>query len=656
MRLTIYFLLIFALLLPLQVLGNSQSYERFSTESESGFFALCYHDVKPYSLSMHQADEGTVTTRHLVEHFEWLKDNGYTVVSLDEVIKAKSEQKALPEKAVLLTFDDGYRSFYTQIFPLLKLYNYPATFAIVTSWIESSEAVNYGGIKKATDDFLTWQQIREMQQSGLIEIASHSHDMHRGLQANPQGNTQPAAVSREFSSDGYETDSEFEKRIIDDLQTSFDVIKQQTGKAPRAIVWPYGSYSEYTWSLAQSIGFQQSLVLEKGTNTLTNNHIQRHLVSGDPSDIELGLILDPYSYKAPHRAVHIDLDYVYDPDPVQQHKNLSLLLDRVKALNVTHVYLQAFADPDGDGNASALYFPNRHLPVRADLFNRVAWQLKTRSNVKVLAWMPVMAFDLGADVYQRHGVKALTNSGVQPSVNNYQRLSIFDETSRQIIKDIYQDLAKYSQFAGVLFHDDAFLSDFEDVGPEALAYYQSQGLEFESIQELRSELLIDKWTAIKTQALINFTHELADIIRQHNGETVTARNIYAQPVMKTAAKRWFAQDLNLFTENYDFTAVMAMPYMEQAVEPQSWFMDLLKNINKQVGRDKVVIELQAYDWAKNKPVSNTILLEQIKQALLQGFINIAYYPDDFINNHPQLKQIIQGVSTSSFPQRETAYE
>ncbi|WP_230369807.1 poly-beta-1,6-N-acetyl-D-glucosamine N-deacetylase PgaB [Paludibacterium denitrificans] len=70
--------------------------------------------------------------------------------------------------------------------------------------------------------------------------------------------------------------------------------------------------------------------------------------------------------------MHVDLDYIYDPSPARQEENLGKLLDRVKAMGPSVVYLQAFADPDGNGAADALYFPNRHLPMRADLFSRVA--------------------------------------------------------------------------------------------------------------------------------------------------------------------------------------------------------------------------------------------------------------------------------------------
>ena len=64
----------------------------------------------------------------------------------------------------------------------------------------------------------------------------------------------------------------------------------------------------------------------------------------------------------------MDLDYVYSADAGEQERNLSALLDRIQAIRPTTVYLQAYADPDGDGEADALYFPNRTLPMRADLF------------------------------------------------------------------------------------------------------------------------------------------------------------------------------------------------------------------------------------------------------------------------------------------------
>ena len=63
------------------------------------------------------------------------------------------------------------------------------------------------------------------------------------------------------------------------------------------------------------------------------------------------------------RVVHVDLDNVYDPDPAQQEINLGKLIQRMSDMGANTVFLQAFADPKGDGLVHSLYFPNRHLPM-----------------------------------------------------------------------------------------------------------------------------------------------------------------------------------------------------------------------------------------------------------------------------------------------------
>ena len=67
-----------------------------------------------------------------------------------------------------------------------------------------------------------------------------------------------------------------------------------------------------------------------------------------------------------------------------RNKNVGALVQRIHDLQISTVFLQAFADPDASGIARQVYFPNSQLPVRADLFNRVAWQIKTRTGFKSL--------------------------------------------------------------------------------------------------------------------------------------------------------------------------------------------------------------------------------------------------------------------------------
>lgn len=128
------------------------------------------------------------------------------------------------------------------------------------------------------------------------------------------------------------------------------------------------------------------------------DNIPRLLIAGNPSLKAFASAVTQIQEADPVRVMHVDLDYVYDPNPVQQAKNIDKLVQRVYDMKISHVFLQAFSDPQGDGTVKSLYFPNRWLPMRADLFNFVSWQLQTRGNVKVYAWMPVLAFDLASDL------------------------------------------------------------------------------------------------------------------------------------------------------------------------------------------------------------------------------------------------------------------
>src|SRR5215469_3947721 len=158
------------------------------------FVSIAFHNVvdQPGDL-----DSDAVTTRVLVDFFEWLKGTGWTAVSLDDIAAAASGTRRLPEKTILITFDDGERSLYTRVFPLLKAYRYPAIGAVVGSWAEDRPdgMVLYSDKLVPRTDFISWEEAREMEASGLVEIAAHSYNLHSSVQSNPQGNMEPAATT-----------------------------------------------------------------------------------------------------------------------------------------------------------------------------------------------------------------------------------------------------------------------------------------------------------------------------------------------------------------------------------------------------------------------------------------------------------------------------
>ena len=559
--------------------------------------------------------------------------------------------------------------------PILKAFRFPAVLALVGAWMEdgpdatvaytgdtaiaaplSDAFVQFGDLHIRRDLFLNWDQVREISNSGLVEIASHSYGAHRGILANPQGNSEPDVTTLRFdaTANGYESDADKRRALEADSAKIARKIELETGKRPRVMVWPYGEHNEQAISVATATGMPITFTLVDGISTLDKlSAVPRHLVNPDPALNEFVAELRTFSDTSPLRVVQIDLDQVYDADPAQQARNLDALVQRVYEMQINTVFLQAFADPDGSGLAREVYFPNRQLPMRADLFNRVAWQLRTRARVRVFAWMPVLAFDFRDQMSVV--LAANPQGGVGQGPNTYRRLSPFDADARRKILTLYEDLARAAPFEGILFHDDATLSDFEDASPPAIAAYINAGLP-PSIAAIRADPdAMRRWTRFKTDALIAFTKELVERTRLYRSPLLTVRNIYAAPVLDPQSEDWFAQDLGRFLDSYDYTAVMAMPAMEKVAMPASdaWLERFVANVAVHPqGLAHTIFELQAVDWRDNgKSIAIPLetLARQMRLLLRKGALNFGYYPDDFVTAHPDQKILHRHFSLQSYP-------
>jgi biofilm PGA synthesis lipoprotein PgaB len=295
--------------------------------------------------------------------------------------------------------------------------------------------------------------------------------------------------------------------------------------------------------------------------------------------------------------------------------------------------------------------------MRADLFNRVAWQIRTRTQVRRLyAWIPALAFELPpGDPAARDGVTALPAAPGETAGRvdmAYKRLSPFSPRAREALREIYEDLARSAPFEGLLFHDDLTLSDREDASPPALATYRSWGLPG-SVEEIRrSDDLLGRWTILKINALDDLAMELAAIVRREQPGLQVARNLYAQVVLKPRAETWYAQALDNSLARYDFTAIMAMPYMENAPDPGAFYRDLVAEVKVRGALKKVVFELQAVDWREGaKPIPSDQIAETIRTLFDLGVLHVGYYPDSPFLNHPDPAVIRRVLSQRPAPAR-----
>ena len=602
--------------------------------AQDRYGVLAYHSVVDESAAENQKQyfPQTISAQMLIKHFNWLKENGYNVISWQQVIDAENGKGTLPDNAVLLSFDDGYETMYNVVFPLLKAYNYPAVFAPVTGWLDTpaDQKIAYADKMLDRSVFATWSQVKEMEQSGLVEVASHTHNLHNGINANPSGGQLPAVIAPEYKNGKYETEDAYKNRLKSDFTRSVQTLVNHVGKKPRVMVWPYGQFNDVAVQLARQAGMPHYFSLgEKIINKVGDKHIGRLLLNAETDLNTVKNYLDGIDEsKQIQRVLHVDLDYVYDADKAQQAKNLDKLIDRIYRYGVTTVYLQAFSDPDGDGVADALYFPNKYLPVRDDIFGRIAWQLQTRAGVKVYAWMPVLAFDLRKNVKEAEYV--IDSRTGKPSTKAYLRLSPYNKQNVEIIKSIYNDLSFYAKFNGILFHDDAFLTDFEGA------------------EDDHAEGMVSPQAKQKTQDLIQLTHQLTDALKPYflrgSYSLKTARNLYASVITNPNAEEWLAQNLKTLTDNYDTTAIMAMPYMENEQpisqkEAYQWFASLIENVKAQAPLDKVLFEFQAVNWRTQKPIPESELIDWMKLLQKNHIYSYGYYPDNFLTNQPDLNKM-----------------
>ncbi|MFA5339232.1 MAG: poly-beta-1,6-N-acetyl-D-glucosamine N-deacetylase PgaB [Candidatus Omnitrophota bacterium] len=630
--------LLFALAL---ILGAASS-AKAADASGKEVIIFCYHDV-PQVVKL---DDYALDRASFVQEIEYLRTHGYHFVSFDDILKASKGKGRLPDKAVFLTFDDELLTFYQSVYPILKLYEIPCMLSVETLWPD----------KKDPDiraPLMTWDQLKEVAQSPLVEIATHTHNLHRGVMCNPQGNTSWAAVTRIYDPDtkAYETEEAYRKRVIDDLALSIKILKEKLGVDVRAVAWPYGHQNTIALDEAKALGIQAAFTIEDRFGDAREIYsMPRYIVSKNLTILQFIKILNSrFEEPIQQRVLQADLDLLYDADPVEQGKNVDAFIERVYSMRVNTVYLQAFSDDAGTGNISSVYFPSRVLPMKADLFSHVAHQLWIR-DIEVYAWMPTLAIALpDAKKTGELRVMELVDGKRAPSHYSYARLSPFNAEAREKLIMLYEDLAIHSRLKGVVFQDDGYLNDHEDFNPAAAAAYKKisggEDVPYTSLSQAQKT----EWMRLKTKTLIDFTGELEKAVRKYRPITGFIRTIYSEVLTKPESEEWYAQNYADSLKAYYNVAVMAYPRMEKAGRPDKWLKKLVEDAKKYPdGINKTVFKVQAYDWDSKKWIETKTLDRWLKTLVASGARNVGYYPDDFTENEPDAGAIRLMMSTEDF--------
>ena len=208
------------------------------------------------------------TTDYLDALFAFIEKNGFHVCPLSSLQSylITRDPYILPTRPLVITLDDGSMSVYKHFYPRAKKHNTPFAISLVTSWLRDTSETPHSTNEKGTPDpTMTWNQAREINQSGLADFVSHTDGMH--YQAAEQLSTPytyPVITTRQFLTEFNrpETNSEYERRIRLDMITSRLRFQQHGFRVPSILCWPYGEWNRSAKQIAEQTGFTHFLLYD----------------------------------------------------------------------------------------------------------------------------------------------------------------------------------------------------------------------------------------------------------------------------------------------------------------------------------------------------------------------------------------------------------
>lgn len=215
----------------------------------------------------------TITPEEFEEDLIYIKENGYETVVMSDLIDFVHNGGKLPEKPIVLTFDDGDIGVYLYAYPLLEKYNMKAVISIIGKVTDEYSEGGPDDVKRYPH--LTWTQINKMLKSGCIELQNHSYDLHHDIGAKKKKG---------------ESESDYRIRLTSDLNNLQTRISDMTSAKPNTFVYPFGAVSNQSKEIIRELGFSASLGCYDSVNKIT---------TGKPDCLfNMGRTLRPHGYTA----------------------------------------------------------------------------------------------------------------------------------------------------------------------------------------------------------------------------------------------------------------------------------------------------------------------------------------------------------------------
>lgn len=209
-----------------------------SAEGAARIPILLYHRFGPTV-----SDNMTVTTSVFESHLKYLKDNGYAVIPLRQLVDyILGKVPPPPRHSVVIVVDDGHKSVYTDMLPIIKRYRIPVTLFLYPSAISNASYA------------MTWEQIKELKKTGLFDLQSHTY-WHPNFKKDKK-KLNPA---------------EYEKFVDMQLKKSKERLERELGNKVDMLAWPFGIHDDYLVAKAAGAGYIAAFTIERHSASSSDN-------------------------------------------------------------------------------------------------------------------------------------------------------------------------------------------------------------------------------------------------------------------------------------------------------------------------------------------------------------------------------------------------
>ena len=249
------------LLTILLLLGFALSHQNIVVRADSEIVdvpIIMYH-----SILKSRSGQYTISPDKLKEDLLWLKNHGYESVFVSDLIDFCEGKKDLPQKPVVITFDDGHYNNYYYAKPIFEELKFKATINIVGTYSEFS--TTSGDFDNPNYSHLTWGEIKALQQNEFFEIGNHTYNMH---------NLKPRYGIGKKPAEDFET---YKENLTKDVTKLENCFKDKCGFTTKIFAYPFGKYSEESYEILSGLGFKAFLTCNEGIN---------HLKKGDESKLK----------------------------------------------------------------------------------------------------------------------------------------------------------------------------------------------------------------------------------------------------------------------------------------------------------------------------------------------------------------------------------